>query len=194
MSKYNPVVEKKYLFSSGPECSSHYYYWYRKIDLRESFFSHLSSSNEKSKTGERFSLHFSSNNGFSILYEGFCLLPLHFFIGTEKIEIADLFFGFHKSFTFASLHFSNGQIFEVVGHALSFFLQNVYNQPPHFSIGTQNCQNAETFLRKMGRKHGENSTVLVNAKLPKTLIFQGFSTLEVPNSTGDSESEWPPCV
>ena len=64
----------------------------------------------------------------------------------------------------------------------------------YFSIGTKNSRNGETFLRKMGRKHGENSTVLVNAKLPKTLIFQGFSTLEVPNSTGDSGSERLPCI
>jgi hypothetical protein len=114
VGKYTHVVEKSIFFSSGPECSSHYYYWYRKIDLRESFFSHLSSSNEKSKTGERLSLHFSSSNGFSILYEGFCLLPLHFFIGTKKFEIADLFSGFYTSFTFASLHFSNGHFFEAV--------------------------------------------------------------------------------
>ena len=73
MGKYTHVVEKSIFFSSGPECSSHYYYWYRKIDLRESLFSHLSSSNEKSKTGERFSIHFSSSNGFPILDEGFCL-------------------------------------------------------------------------------------------------------------------------
>ena len=50
------------------------------------------------------------------------------------------------------------------------------------------------FLRKMGRKHGENSTVFVNVQLPKTLIFQGFSTREVPNSTGDSGSELLPCI
>ncbi len=31
-----------------------------------------------------------------------------------------------------SSHYSNGQIFEIVGHALSFFLQNVYNQPLYF--------------------------------------------------------------
>jgi len=105
VSKYNPVVKKSIFFSSGQECSSHYYYWYRKIDLRESFFSHLSSSNEKSKTGDRFSLHFSSSNGFSILYEGFCLLPLHFFIGTKKFEIADLFSGIIKLFTFSSHYY-----------------------------------------------------------------------------------------
>ena len=50
--------------------------------------------------------------------------------------MGETFSDFYKSFTFASLHFSNGQIFEVVGHALSFFLQNVYNQPLYFSIGT----------------------------------------------------------
>ena len=96
---------------------------------------HLSSSNEKNKTGERFFFHFSSSNGFPILYEGFCFLPFHFFIGTKKIEIADLFSGFYKSFTFTSLHFFNGHFFEAVYQT---FLPNTKIPSKRKPEGTRN--------------------------------------------------------
>lgn len=69
---------------------------------------------KKAKLAKDFPSTFQVVTDFRFCTKVFAFLPLHFFIGTEKIEIADLFFGFHKSFTFASLHFSNGHFFETV--------------------------------------------------------------------------------
>jgi len=92
----------------------------------------------------------------------FAPFSLHFFIGRKKanhkIFFTILLVGFFRFWSMVlekNSHYSNGQIFEVVGQAFSLFLQNVYKYPITFLLARKTAEMPKLFSENGEKTWGE---------------------------------------